>query len=99
MSEYQKLLEKREKLEVEITLARAAERDAAVKEIERLLIEFQITRDELREIEKKIIQPREAPRYWNPETGATWSGRGRSPKWLDRHNLDAYRLPDQNGES
>ncbi|WP_232434923.1 H-NS family nucleoid-associated regulatory protein, partial [Burkholderia ubonensis] len=22
-------------------------------------------------------------RYWNPHTGATWSGRGRRPKWLE----------------
>ena len=33
----------------------------------------------------KTRQPPKAPppaKYRNPETGATWSGRGRMPKWL-----------------
>ena len=35
----------------------------------------------------KVRHPRKAAasppaRYRNPETGATWSGRGRMPKWL-----------------
>ena len=38
------------------------------------------------------------PKFRDPETGKTWSGRGLKPKWLSEklsigHSLDAFRLP------
>ncbi|WP_230380713.1 H-NS histone family protein [Burkholderia ubonensis] len=35
------------------------------------------------------------PKYWDPETGATWSGRGRMPLWLVGQDLEKFRLPRQ----
>ncbi|WP_080429392.1 H-NS family nucleoid-associated regulatory protein [Burkholderia ubonensis] len=83
----------RAKLDAEIESARADERALALLEIKQLISEFAITRDELREAFGATRVPKSAPRYWDPHTGATWSGRGRRPKWLDGRDLDAYRLP------
>lgn len=35
-----------------------------------------------------------APKYRDPATGATWTGRGKSPRWLDGKNKDDYRIAD-----
>ncbi len=33
-----------------------------------------------------------AVQFRNPETGETWTGRGRSPRWLEGKDRDAYRI-------
>ncbi|KAG8148450.1 hypothetical protein BFF94_037970 [Burkholderia catarinensis] len=34
------------------------------------------------------------PKYFDPNSGATWSGRGRMPVWLIGKDLDKYRLKE-----
>ncbi|AJX14407.1 DNA-binding protein [Burkholderia ubonensis] len=36
-----------------------------------------------------------APKYRNPETGATWSGRGRPPLWIAGRSRDAFLITRQ----
>jgi DNA-binding protein H-NS len=33
-----------------------------------------------------------AAKFRNPETGATWSGRGREPNWLKGKNRDDFKI-------
>lgn len=33
-----------------------------------------------------------AAKFRNPETGETWSGRGRQPKWLENRNREDFRV-------
>lgn len=33
-----------------------------------------------------------APKYRNPASGETWSGRGKAPKWIDPKNKDKYLI-------
>ena len=33
------------------------------------------------------------PKYWNPRTGETWTGKGRKPKWLEGQDLHDFLLP------
>ncbi len=33
-----------------------------------------------------------APKYRDPATGATWTGRGKAPRWLDGKNREDYRI-------
>lgn len=33
-----------------------------------------------------------APQFRNDETGETWSGRGRAPRWLEGKNREDYRI-------
>ncbi|WP_157655826.1 H-NS family nucleoid-associated regulatory protein [Burkholderia ubonensis] len=92
MSTYRELIAKRAQLEAELEAARTTERKFALLEIKRLMEEFSITFVEVRDIcmpTKKTL----APRYWNPETGETWAGRGRLPRWLIGKDPDAFRLP------
>ena len=36
--------------------------------------------------------PAVAAKYLNPETGETWSGRGRAPRWLDGKNREDFAV-------
>ena len=45
-----------------------------------------------------------APKYRNPETGDTWTGRGLKPKWLQQalaegKSLDEFLLPVESAEA
>ncbi|WP_071764393.1 H-NS histone family protein [Burkholderia ubonensis] len=98
MSELKMLLAQRAELDAKIAAARVAERKSVLNEIGRLVMEFEITSFEIRQLEKITRRSTVVPRFFNPETGATWSGRGRRPKWLNQYNLDAYRLSNPDGE-
>ncbi|KVW61210.1 hypothetical protein WK99_15895 [Burkholderia ubonensis] len=49
------------------------------------------------------IVRRLTPLYWNPETGETWSGRGREPRWLAGRDRAQFKFPspepDEHGVS
>lgn len=75
---YRELLAQRAQLETDIAAARAAERRAALQQIRHIMTEYAITTAELR----GRLMPGDSvtPKYRDPVTGTTWSGRGRSPR-------------------
>ncbi|WP_157380556.1 H-NS family nucleoid-associated regulatory protein [Burkholderia ubonensis] len=94
MKEYRDLIAMREKLDEEIESARANARHAAFLEIKQLIVEFRISAKEMREFMRRGGGRRTpVPKYWNPRTGETWSGRGRRPKWLNEQDMETFRLP------
>ncbi|MGC3030229.1 H-NS family nucleoid-associated regulatory protein [Burkholderia sp. DN3021] len=93
VKEYRELISMRAKLDEEIERMRKAERHTAIREIGKLIVEFGINATELREIVSGVRRKKPQAKYWDPLTGATWSGRGRRPKWLNDSNRDTYRLP------
>ncbi|WP_232440833.1 H-NS histone family protein [Burkholderia ubonensis] len=95
MKEYRELIAMRAKLDEEIEAARANGRHKALAEIKQLIGEFKITEKELRGLVKGV-RNKPAARYWNPHTGATWSGRGRRPKWLEEGTMETFLLPTSN---
>lgn len=83
MSTYQELLAKRTALEAEIDAAKGVARANALSNVLRLVSEFDISSREIYGVDRKSTRRRPEPRYRDPETGATWSGRGRPPAWID----------------
>ncbi|KWE32649.1 H-NS family nucleoid-associated regulatory protein [Burkholderia territorii] len=83
MSTYQELLAKRTALEAEIDAAKGAERAAALSNVLRLVNEFDISSQEIYGVARRGTRRRPDPKYRDPESGATWSGRGRPPAWID----------------
>lgn len=41
--------------------------------------------------DRKVV----AAKFRNPETGATWSGRGLRPKWIGEQDKEVFRIPGQ----
>lgn len=57
-----------------------SERAAVIAEIREKMTIYEITLDDLKGSPRKgITLP---PKYRDPDTGATWTGRGIRPKWL-----------------
>ena len=89
-AQIQKLVKQREKLE-------AKQRAPAIATIVRLVRQFGITTEEIQKAlgsrrgrkaagtapaaKKSKLSP-VAPKYRNNDTGETWSGRGKPPRWL-----------------
>lgn len=77
--------------------ARLAELEAVVAQVRELVAEYGITEDQIfgRKRTRKAASPTTAaePRYLNPKTGETWSGRGRAPLWIrDAKNRDRFLI-------
>ena len=91
------LLAQRAELEKQIAETQNAERADAVAQIRGLMSQYGLT---LADIGTKAASARRggsgakvAPKYRNPATGETWSGRGLKPKWL-KAAIDSGRKLD-----
>jgi len=83
MSTYKELKAQAEALLKQAEVARRAEIASVVAEIQARMKEFGITSDDLKGGAKKVkTRTPVAAKYRNPATGESWSGRGRSPRWL-----------------
>lgn len=80
---YKELLAQREALEQQIAAARKAEVAGAVQQIRGLIETFGLTAED---VFPPARQKREAgsvaPKYRDPVTGQTWTGRGKPPSWI-----------------
>lgn len=88
MNSLEDLLKQREELELKIKSTRQLERNNAIQEIKRLvelhgLDPYDIFTD---------ISLRVEAKYINPATGEKWSGRGKTPKWLEGKNRSEFEI-------
>lgn len=82
-SNYKKLIEQQAALEAQIQEAHARESAEAIAKIQQLMSDYELTVDDIAGVQQKRrkLGPVE-PKYRDPKTGATWSGRGRAPRWI-----------------
>jgi DNA-binding protein H-NS len=87
-SSYKDLLAQRETLEQAIAQARQNEISAAVAKVRELVSEFGLTAQDVfpgrgaKSGSTKTVS-KVAPKYRDPATGQTWTGRGKAPKWIE----------------
>jgi DNA-binding protein H-NS len=85
MASYQDLLKQREALEKQIAEARQRETADAVAKVRALMTEYGLTASDVFPSGKtRSAKPtaKVAPKYRDPATGATWTGRGKAPRWI-----------------
>jgi DNA-binding protein H-NS len=96
MSSYKELLAQREKLEKQIEEAKAREYAEVLGEIKQKMADYGITLAELGSTrgKGKAGRPRAsvAPKYRDPKSGTTWSGRGKPPKWIAGQDRDQFLI-------
>lgn len=92
MSTYHELLAKRVALEAEIDAAKGAAREAALKEVRRLVNEFDLSAREVYGARATRKRGRVDAKYRHPDTGATWSRRGRPPAWIDGKDRTPFEI-------
>ncbi|KVV52635.1 hypothetical protein WT27_28870 [Burkholderia territorii] len=95
MRKYGALLAQYEELRRELDLAREREIRQVVERVLAALEASGITYTDLVKYGRSasVAPTRGAPKYWNRETGETWSGRGRAPHWIRGRDRAAFLLP------
>ena len=84
MSEYQNLLAQKAALEAQIAQAQAEAKAQAVAQARALIQEHGLTAADVFPPQgKKAKGSVGVPKYRDPGTGATWTGRGKPPNWIN----------------
>ncbi|MFV8530377.1 H-NS family nucleoid-associated regulatory protein [Ralstonia pseudosolanacearum] len=93
MATYKDLLAQKAKLEEQLEAARQAELATAIQQVRQVVQEYGLTAEDLglATKAKKRKGTVVAPKYMDPKTGATWSGRGRAPAWIGK-NRDRFLI-------
>ncbi|MEN9996435.1 MAG: hypothetical protein RL462_1211 [Pseudomonadota bacterium] len=88
-STYKELLKQRDALEQAIAQARELELAEAVRQARQLIAEFGLSVQDVFPAErgaskvKGTTSAKVAAKFRDPATGQTWTGRGKSPKWIE----------------
>ena len=77
---YKELLAQREALEAQIQTARKQEVSDVIAKIRGLVQDYDLTADDI--FTARRAPSTVAPKFRNPETGDTWTGRGKPPAWI-----------------
>ena len=89
MSSLAELIKQREAPEAQIAQVRQTELGDAVAKVRALVAEFGLTTQDIFGKGKSATKVASAsknpvaPKYRDPSTGQTWTGRGKAPKWID----------------
>lgn len=81
MSEYQNLLARKAELDAQIAAAQAEAKADAINKVRELIREHDLTPEDLQD-PAKAKGSVGVPKYRDPGTGATWTGRGKPPNWI-----------------
>lgn len=93
MATYKDLLVQKAKLEEQLEAARQMELASAIQQVRQIVEEYGLTAEDLGFATKgkKRKGAIVAPKYMDPKTGATWSGRGRALAWIGK-NRDRFLI-------
>ncbi|MDL2283837.1 H-NS histone family protein [Oxalobacter sp. OttesenSCG-928-P03] len=95
MSTYKQIQDQIKQLQQQAEELRKKELSSAIAQIKSIMSEYGITISDLgMGGKKKGARTRAplAPKYRNPATGETWSGRGKAPKWIDQKNKEKFLI-------
>jgi DNA-binding protein H-NS len=95
MSSYAELLKQREELEKQIESARQNEIKNALVTVRQLVDQFNLSVADVFPVGKSKSSKsgnKVAAKYRDPVTGATWTGRGKAPKWIDGKDRKTFAL-------
>ncbi|MBB3014211.1 H-NS family nucleoid-associated regulatory protein [Cupriavidus alkaliphilus] len=93
MPSYKELIAQKEAIEAQLQEARAGEIAGVIEQIQTWMAEYGLTVDDI--VKRRRGRPAGGgekkpkgelpPKYRDPKTGKTWSGRGRAPAWLGKN--------------
>lgn len=95
MSTYAALLKQKEDLDRQVEEARLKEIEAVISGIREQVKNFNLTPDQIFGTTKRAQSAggaKVAPKYRHPETGATWTGRGKPPAWIANQDRAQFAI-------
>lgn len=81
MNRLQELVAQRNAIDADIETEKSQNREQLLTALREQITNSGFTVAEIAPL--LVRRPRVPPKYRNPETGATWSGRGKRPSWMD----------------
>ena len=97
MTSYAEYVEQIAKLQSLAEAARKDELSGAIKTIKDLMQQHGITVEDLAggsRAKPAKVKSSVPAQFKNPESGETWTGRGRAPRWLDGKDKEQFRIKD-----
>jgi len=100
MATYLELKAQAERLMQQAEAARQAELETVLEEVRARVAEYELTREQVfgRRRTAPVTRARQAvasPKYRDPKTGATWSGRGREPGWIKGKRRERFLIEQE----
>lgn len=93
---YKELLKQREALELQISQARQVELADAIAQARAIVAEYSLSTQDVFPIARTRAgggsTAKVAPKYRNPNTGDTWTGRGKPPKWIQNEDRQQFLI-------
>ncbi|AUG23999.1 H-NS histone family protein [Burkholderia pseudomallei] len=95
MATYKELLAQLDDLKQQAKRARALELPDVLVGLRKKIVEYGLSQKDL--FPPRLGRPKKAdslpkPRYRDPDTGATWTGRGRAPAWIAGQDRERFRI-------
>lgn len=98
MSKLQDLIAQRDALEKQIDETRKNELREAIRTVKSLVAEFGLSASDVFGSERsekkrdKRTGRKVPPKYRDPATGKTWTGRGRAPTWMEGKDREKFLI-------
>jgi len=90
MADIGELIAQKAAIEQQIIELRKKDKQTAISRIREIAADYDLTAEDI--FGKKTIKPKVAPKYRDPVSGKTWTGRGMPPRWLDGQNRDDFLI-------
>lgn len=91
--DYKSLLQQKAEIEAKIAEALKAEKATAIAQARELVVQYGLTPDDVFSTGKrKASASVGVAKYRDPETGATWTGRGKPPNWILGKDRTAFAI-------
>ena len=95
MSNIAELIAQKEQIEQQIKELRKNQRQEAIAKACAIITEFDLSIGEVFTKGAKVAagtRRKAAPKYRDPLSGKTWTGRGRPPRWLDGKDASEFLI-------
>ena len=94
---YKELLKQREALDAQIAEARRNELATAIAQVRGLVAEYGLSQEDVFPPARggrssATAGVKVAPKYRDPATGQTWTGRGKAPKWIQNADREKFAI-------
>ena len=104
MATYKELVAQKEALEAQIEVARSTEVASVIEQIQSLMAQYGLSPEDVAPRRRRgrpaafsstsATKTSLPPKYMDPKTGKTWSGRGRTPGWLGKRP-ERFLIPQE----
>ena len=78
------LLDQQAELAKQIDTLKKTNRKNAIEQVKSLMSQYDITVEDLAKKTSSAAGTKVPPKWQDPVSGATWTGRGRSPSWFNK---------------